>query len=58
MACAMTVAITLFQSYTHTKVPAHYMISKITLNPIFWSTALVAACWLLFGNEENNNTDK
>jgi hypothetical protein len=60
MACAMTGAIEILQgdlelSQTFIKSPA---VPTVNLIPIFWSTALVAACWLLFGNEENNNTDK
>ncbi len=61
MACVMVVAIyTLSEletgmisgSVSNTKLypllPKHS-----SFVPIFWSTALVAACWLLFGNEEN-----
>ena len=65
MACAMTGAIEILQGdlrlYGYDKFPtgeAGRYTAFINLSPIYYSACLFAGCWLLFGNEENNNTDK
>ena len=55
---AMTGAIRLLSM-----VDIHYYLGiyenrPVNLSPIYYSACLFAGCWLLFGNEENNNTDK